>query len=204
MGGDAPPILKRIILLLALLFLIGGAEARISGIDSSGDNGCVCHGGQDDISVTIDGFPEYFESNISYPITITIESDIPELEDAATGGFRLLVSDGNTSIVGGQELDGGITHTNESNSQRIWNGTWTAPESQTGYAEVILHGNAVNGNDDFTGDEWRSISMIVPGMDYEGDAIPSDVSGELTPMEIAIGSLAVILLAALAWNSSRE
>jgi hypothetical protein len=199
-----PLIVKRIILLLALLFLVSGAEARISGIDSSGDNGCVCHGGQDDISVSIDGFPERFESNVTYSITITIESDIPVTEGAASGGFRLLVSDGNTSIVDGQELDGGITHTNESNSQRSWNGTWVAPESQTGYAEIILHGNAVDGNGDFTGDEWRSLSMIVPGMDYEGDAVPSDVSGKLTSMEIAIGSLAVILLAVLAWNSSRD
>lgn len=204
MGGNVPPIVKRIILLLALLFLVSGAEARIGGIDSGGDNGCVCHGGQDEISVSIDGFPERFESNVTYPITITIESDIPVTEGAASGGFRLLVSDGNTSIVDGQELDGGITHTNESNSQRSWNGTWVAPESQTGYAEIILHGNAVDGNGDFTGDEWRSLSMIVPGMDYEGDAVPSDVSGKLTSMEIAIGSLAVILLAVLAWKSSRD
>ena len=199
-----PLIVKRIILLLVLLFLTGGVEARISGIDSGGDNGCVCHGGQDDISVSVDGFPERFESNVSYPITITIESDIPEVEGAASGGFRLLVSAGNTSIVDGQELDGGITHTNESNSQRSWNGTWVAPESQTGYAEIILHGNAVNGDGDFTGDDWRSISTIVPGMDYEGDAVPTDVSGKLTSMEIAIGSLAVILLAVLTWKSSRE
>lgn len=199
-----PLIVKRIILLLTLLFLIGGAEARISGIDSSGDNGCVCHGGQDDISVSIEGFPERFESNVTYPITITIESDIPVAEGAASGGFRLLVSDGNTSIVGGQELDGGITHTNDSNSQRSWNGTWVAPESQNVHAEIILYGNAVDGNGDVTGDEWRSLSMIVPGMDYEGDAVPSDVSGKLTSMEITIGSLAVILLAVLAWNSSRD
>lgn len=199
-----PLIVKRIILLLVLLLLIGGAEARISGIDSGGNNGCVCHGGQDDISVSIDGFPERFESNVSYQITITIESDIPAAEGVASGGFRLLVSDGNASIDGGQELDGGITHTNESNSQRSWNGTWVAPESQNGYAEIILHGNAVNGDGDYTGDDWRTLSLIVPGMDYEGDIVPSDVSGKLTSMEIAIGSLAVILLAVLAWKSSRD
>ena len=76
------------------------------------------------------------------------------------GGFRILASKGTVAPVDpamAQEMDGGLTHTAESNGVRTWDFEWTAPADDSQFVEFTIHANAVNGGDGFNGDMWRQL-----------------------------------------------
>ena len=60
--------MKRLALLLCVLFLLMPVDARPEGIGSLGDNGCVCHGGIDEnVIIEITGFPEMYVPDSRIP-----------------------------------------------------------------------------------------------------------------------------------------
>lgn len=180
-------------------------DARQDGIGKQGDSGCVCHGGSDShILINVTGVPEVYVPSQSYNITISADGGTKDSTGDVNGGFRVLVDSGELVIEGGQEFEGGITHNLSSNQQRIWNGTWTAPVADDEGVNLIVHINLVDGDGTTDDDEWNSISFLIAGPEYTGDLNPADVSGEITPTEIAIGLLAITILAGFAWMSTRE
>lgn len=191
--------MRKLVILLILVTLIGQTQARPNGIDSTGNNGCVCHGAADDsTSVNLEGLPEIYNTSATYQLTLSIDSEVEA--NNPQGGFRIIVSHG---ILSGEvvDLDGGYTHNESTNNQRSWNLTWTAPESSEELVTFTVHANAVNGNEESTGDEWNSNSYAVPGPDYEGDIEKpnTDFSASSTQKIVAaIGLIAVISLVIIA------
>ena len=193
----AGTIVRRIIAFLFLFALLGQSQALPTGIDGRADDGCLCHGGADDSTVvTLSGLPVQYNSSLEYNITLTIDSSVQEGD--VQGGFRILISDGELVGDGWQLLDDGYTHTAQINDRRVWNAVWIAPSEEDRLATFVIHGNAVNDDQSASGDEWNSQSLAVPGPKYTGDTSAPDLTNSLTNSELAIGGVAVALIAGLA------
>jgi hypothetical protein len=130
-----------------------------NGVGDVGSEGCLCHGeANSGTSISLSGLPEKFESDTN----------------SAQGGFRV------TSDIGtlffdndtGHFVDGGWTHKESSNQQRIWNLTWLSPSDNTTMSKITIYGNAVNGNQMSNGDNWNVIEVYVPGVE-NFDPIPN-------------------------------
>ncbi len=171
--------MTRVTVFLICLVFVTPVNSLPTGIDDRGDDGCVCHGGIDDTTtVSITGLPEMYNSSQSYNFTLKIESPIQESQNMndAKGGFRVIVSKGEIIGDGWQFIEGGYTHNVSINSQRTWNATWIAPSDDSIYSSFIIHGNAVNGNGESSGDEWNSNSLVVKGINFTGE-VESPVIG---------------------------
>ena len=189
--------MRQLLALLFILVLAGQSYAFPTGADDRGDNGCLCHGGSDDsTTVTLTGLPEMYNSSQEYNVTLTIESPVEMNE--VQGGFRILVSHGEIVGEGWQDIDNGYTHTSEINDRRVWDAVWIAPEETDKLATFVIHGNAVNGNDEASGDEWDSQSIAVPGPNYTGDVAAPELSSSPNNFKLAIGGIAVALVLGLA------
>ena len=189
--------MRQLLALLFILVLAGQSYAFPTGADDRGDNGCLCHGGSDDsTTVTLSGLPEMYNSSQEYNVTLTIESPVEMNE--VQGGFRILVSHGEIVGEGWQDIDNGYTHTSEINDRRVWDAVWIAPEETDKLATFVIHGNAVNGNDEASGDEWDSQSIAVPGPNYTGDVAAPELSSSPNNFKLAIGGIAVALVLGLA------
>ena len=190
-------IVRQVLALLFILALAGQSYAFPTGADDRGDNGCLCHGGSDDsTTVTLSGLPEMYNSSQEYNVTLTIESPVEMNE--VQGGFRILVSQGEMVGEGWQMIDNGYTHTSEINDRRVWDAVWIAPEETDKLATFVIHGNAVNGNEQASEDEWNSQSIAVPGPDYTGDVSAPELSSAPNDFKLAIGGIAVALVLGLA------
>ena len=174
-------------------------DAAPGGIGSAGDNGCSCHGGESsDTVVKVTGLPEVYNSSEKYVFTVTVTNDVMKLHNDGSaegadpwngraGGFRVLVSKGSVAPVDpamAKEMDGGLTHTAESNGVRTWDFEWTAPSDDSQFVDFTIYGNAVNGGDGFNGDMWNSFETTIAGFS----------AGEMAPSVRAL----VLLLTAVA------
>ena len=196
--------MKRVIALAILLSLIGQSQALPSGIGDRANDGCLCHGGSDDTTiVNLSGLPEAYNSSVEYNLTLTIESPV-ELNEVQ-GGFRVIISQGELIAEGWQVMDGGYTHTTEINDRRQWEVVWVAPEVDDELATFVVHGNAVNGNENANGDEWNSLSIAIPGVNYTGEVTTPDITGkEVTGIQLAVGAIGVIALLSLAFYAIKD
>ena len=195
--------MRQVLTLLFILVLAGQSYAFPTGADDRGDNGCLCHGGSDDsTTVTLSGLPEMYNSSQENNVTLTIESPIEMNE--IQGGFRILVSHGEMVGEGWQVIDNGYTHTSEITDRRVWNAVWIAPEETDKLATFVIHGNAVNGNDEASGDEWNSQSIAVPGPDYTGEVEAPELSSSPNNFKLAIGGIAVALVLGLAILAAKD
>ena len=196
--------MKRVIALAILLSLIGQSQALPSGIGDRANDGCLCHGGSDDTTVVnLSGLPETYNSSAEYNLTLTIESPV-ELNEVQ-GGFRVIISQGELIAEGWQVMDGGYTHTTEINDRRQWEVVWVAPEVDDELATFVVHGNAVNGNENANGDEWNSLSIAIPGVNYTGEVTTPDITGkEVTGIQLAVGAIGVIALLSLAFYAIKD
>ena len=62
------------LVILALLLPIGTSAP--SGIGTSADDGCLCHGEKNsDTSILVTGLPEFFESNTTYNFSVEVTSE---------------------------------------------------------------------------------------------------------------------------------
>ena len=196
--------MKRVIALAILLSLIGQSQALPSGIGDRANDGCLCHGGSDDTTiVNLSGLPEAYNSSVEYNLTLTIESPV-ELNEVQ-GGFRVIISQGELIAEGWQVIDGGYTHTTEINDRRQWEVVWVAPEADDELATFVVHGNAVNGNRNANGDEWNSLSIAIPGVNYTGEVTTPDITGkEVTGIQLTVGAIGVIALLSLAFYAIKD
>ena len=193
-------------MLLVLLFA-PSISSLPAGVGDMGNEGCLCHEGASEATmVLIIGLPEEFESNITYNLSLQIESSIEPRADSHQGGFRFFVKGGgvvqfeNTSEV--QEIDDGWTHELAGTYQRHWNLTWTSPDNSTDPVKFSLVGNAVNGNEQSDGDGWSSYVLSIPHVD--GPPVDGDVSNQLdisaldwTVFGVSLAALAFFLIRVL-------
>ena len=195
--------MRRLLIALALLILVGQSQARPTGIDSVGDNGCVCHGGSDDTTtVNFVGLPEVYNASQVYQITLSIDSPVEENEPK--GGFRLIISQGTISGEA-QFLDDGYTHNTSTNNQREWDLLWTAPAEDDKLATFVIHGNAVNGDGETTGDEWNSLSLAVPGPNYTGDVVALEIKDDKSSnLQFIVGAIGITALVTLAYLAIKD
>jgi len=196
--------MKRVIALAILLTLIGQSQALPSGIDDRANDGCLCHGGFDDTTIiNLSGLPEVYNSSVEYNLILTIES--PVESNDVQGGFRVIISQGEMIADGWQIMDGGYTHTDEINDRRQWEVVWVAPEADDELATFVVHGNAVNGNGNSNGDEWNSMSIAVPGVNYTGEVTTPDVTAkEVTGIQLAVGVIGIVVLLSLAFYAIKD
>ena len=196
-------IVRQVLALLFILVLAGQSYAFPTGVDDRGDNGCLCHGGSDEsTTVTLSGLPEMYNASQEYNVTLTIDSPVEMNE--VQGGFRILVSHGELVGEGWQIIDNGYTHSSDINDRRVWDAVWIAPEESDKLATFVIHGNAVNGNDEASGDEWNSQSIAVSGPDYTGDVTAPQLSSSPNDFKLAIGGIAVALVLGLAILAAKD
>ena len=193
-------------LLLVALASTTSYEARPGGIGKQGDGGCSCHGGMESNTViTVDGLPSAFNASEEYLFTLTITNDDVEIsDDGAHGGFRIIPSGGVLESVPdingnvANDMEGGLTHSLDTNDRRTWEFKWTAPSDDTDIANFIIYGNAVNGNgaaDTDGSDQWNKLEISVPGLNANPSA-PS--AAALTILMTAIGlALGLILIGSM-------
>ena len=202
-------------LLVSLLFFIvlfssPLAHSAPSGVGEIGNDGCLCHGARSQLtSVIINGIPQEWAANNSYEMSIIINSsiEISDEENARIGGFRLMVNEGTVVFAdndSAQVINEGYTHTSSGNQYRQWNFSWTAPSSNDSVVNFVVHGNAVNSNEQPTGDAWNYYSTAVAGEGYTGVIGESpNHSDEIQNREIALLAFAVISLVGLFYYSTK-
>lgn len=187
------------LLIICLLLITPLTQSYPNGADQKANDGCLCHGSAKEITqVEIIGLPDNFESNTSYPLTISISSEIESVLNSSIGGFRLLVSQGEITFQNqnrSQSLDYGWTHTEEGSKFLVWNFTWLSPNDNTSSVEFKVFGNAVNGNNDPYGDAWNYQNTKVGGVGNIDDLIDFEDVHKLEAYEkIMLGSAITALL----------
>ena len=204
-------------LLLIALMLVPQFSALPGGIGAAGNEGCSCHAGGNDGSTTIlvEGLPETFNASESYAFSVTLVNDDMSLYgngdpsqgwSGVRGGFRIVLEGGGSVTTidpsYSQEVDGGLTHTEDGNKFRTWDFEFVAPASDAATVEMTIVGNAVSGGatsggatgagDGTAGDYWSIQNVVVPGINAEAKG-PS--APPLVILLTAIGlSLSIILL----------
>src|SRR6056300_400898 len=208
MRGRATLLLS---VLLVALMAAPQFTAAPAGIGSAGDQGCTCRGGASpDTSVLVDGLPQSYNASETYTFTVTVVNDVMELYNGGSlegddpwngraGGYRILVSHGEVVAVPesqGQVMDGGLTHTEESNTVRSWTFEWTAPAADDINVEMKVYGNAVNGGSGSGGDYWNEVQLDIPGVN--AGAVAASASA-LIIFLTSIGLAAGLIFAGVLW-----
>ena len=57
-------------------------------------------------------------------------------------------------------------------------------------------GNALNGNQASTGDEWNSVEFRLPGVQYEGESLSGD-NDDFSPLDYSVGLVSLLVLSCL-------
>ena len=199
-----------LLLFITLFFASPLAKSIPSGVGDVANDGCLCHGGKSQsATVIIDGIPQQWIANSTYNMSIIINStiEISQHENARQGGFRLMINNGTVIFEQSnhsQLINDGYTHTSEGNQFRQWNFSWTAPSSNDSVVTFVVHGNAVNSDEQSSGDAWNYYSYSAAGEGFSGviDESPN-YSNEIQNSEIALLVFAVISLAGLFYYSTK-
>ena len=201
--------LRIMLVLIVIALFIPVVTSAPGGIGTSANDGCLCHGGKDsNTQIEIQGLPDTFESDMKYNFSIEVISHtIPPDEGDEKGGFRLLITDGfiefNTSEGLIQELDNGWTHTEAGNVVRIWNLSFTSPNDNASHVDFTIYGNAVNGNQASSGDQWNSVKFRLPGVLYEGELLSEEID-EFSPTNYAVGIVSLLVLTYILVTAFRD
>jgi len=187
-------VARRALLVCIILMLVPGGASFPSGVGEVANEGCRCHGAQDDtLALTLDGVPEVYTPGMIYALSFNGHGS-----HEGNGGFRLLVDDGTLRLSNGsgtQVLDGGVTHTAPASSTTGWNLTWTAPEAVDEAAHFVLHINHVNGDGSSGGDRWTTLEVWSLGPEAVKE--PAESSSHLSTFgaeAFALVALAGLLL----------
>ena len=190
------------LVLVLLALLIPFATSAPWGIGEIANDGCLCHGERNtNTQVEIQGLPDSFEANMTYNFSITVSSQsVPANLDGEIGGFRLLITGGtvgfNSSEGFVQNLENGWTHTEAGNAVRHWNLSFTSPNDKASFVDFTVYGNAVNGNQASTGDEWNSVEFRLPGVQYEGESLSGN-NDDFSPLDYSVGLVSLLVLSCL-------
>jgi len=105
------------------------------------------------------------------------------------GGFSARVSAGELSGDGQSWEDDTMTRTHTSSSSRIFEITWTSPESGAGQIDFWISANAVNGATGSAGDNWNQLVFnLVEVEEDEGHGTRTLIAGSGTPEAPASGA----------------
>ena len=186
-----------------LLFLpVNYVDGFPNGVGEIGNEGCLCHGDSNpNTGIILSGLPEKFASNTNYSLTLELSNEvIMPTTESAQGGFRIVLDGGTLFFENdtGQLIDDGWTHRESSNQQRIWNLTWLSPNDNTTMSKFIVYGNAVNGNQLPSGDNWYVMESYVPG-EQNFDPIPNSLIIEhelelFDKLMLTLGLLALVYI----------
>ena len=136
-------------------------------------------------------------------MSLVIESDVERDAESVGnwGGFRLIVSSG--EVLGApQEYEEGYTHTNA--SELSWNVTWVSPEDDSKTTRFRLHANAVNGNNEQTGDNWNSFELRIPGVNYQGEVSENTESTSNGNRQMLTGIIGISALLLVGFWATRD
>ena len=73
----------------------------------------------------------------------------------------------------------------------------------TGSNVLVIHGNAVNGNNAPTDDAWVTLELVVPGQAYEGDLTPDEGIDGVSQTDRMLLVVGLVLIAGLLWAVAR-
>lgn len=198
--------------LSCLFFLLIGSSSSLTqashlGVGDAANEGCQCHAYSSATEIFLEGIPQRFESNATLNVTLRIESDIELNEGNHAGGFRLeYIGEGSIGILDEattQFQDGYLTHTVNGSMHRSWQFEWKTPENNSTIVEFKIFANAVNGNNQPTGDGWSSLSMTVPGVSSNED-FNANTSQEVEIFDLILLACGLVLLGYLLWTSFRS
>ena len=195
--------MKKFLLPLVFVLLLPWASSAPQGIGDIAGQGCICHGSLDtSTELILVGLPAEFESNTSYNFSLEVRSSKVSISPGQeAGGFRIDISSGdlqfNNTVGHIQELEEGWTHTDSGNKVRVWNFVYISPSDNTTFTDITINANAVNGNDQSTGDAWNGTIIRIPGTAYVGDLEPPLKDESLGALDYAVGSTALVGLLAL-------
>jgi len=189
--------LRRFVLFAIIAFLLStnlpGVQSKPDGI-SNVENGCICHSAvsSSDVEITIQGIPDYYESNLTYTFSISVSGGAEPIENATnSAGFNLWILYGflapvsnDTELIENSQL----THTLQGNNQRNWNVSWTAPIDDTLSVDWRLTVNTVNGDEmPSDADKWNQVSGTFTGV----NGTISEPVGKLVIYGVPLGFLLI-------------
>ena len=147
-------------LLLVTMYATPHSQGNSGGKFNS-SSGCSCHNTASTLTPTLSGYPDEYEPDTTY--TITISSVNPVF---STGGFSLESSQGffsnpGTSVkLSSNSNPKSATHTND--GQNSWQVDWTSPPEGSGTVSLsvaVVNANNANGNN---GDIKGTLSVQIP------------------------------------------
>ena len=198
--------------LSCLFFLLIGSSSSLTqashlGVGNAANEGCQCHTYSSATEIFLEGIPQRFESNITLNVTLRIESDVELNEDNHAGGFRLeYIGEGSIGILDEtktQFLDGYLTHTENGSKYRLWQFEWKTPEDNSTSVKFKIFANAVNGNNQSTGDGWSALSVTIPGLSSNED-FNSKTNQEIELFDLILLAFGLLILGYLLWTSFRS
>ena len=172
--------------MLLLLSMAPLSSGNGNGIynQGSGCGGGYCHGSNSNAAVSMTGQPANYTPNQTYTLSISVTGGA---SGSTNGGFSLDASKGTLST-GGMGImavkvnSAGTSATHTTNSYRSWSVDWIAPATGTGIVTFDLAGNAADGNNNNTNDNWDSTSYQVPEAGGTTTNSPPSASNlQLTP-----------------------
>ena len=173
------------LVLLLLLSMAPLSTGNSNGIfnQGSGCGGGYCHGSNTNAVVSMSGQPASYTAGQAYTLSISVTGGA---SGSTNGGFSLEVNTGTLSTGGvgimSVKVDSsGTSATHTTNSYRSWSVDWTAPATGAGIATFDLGGNAVDGNNYNTNDNWDSVSYQVPEAGTTPNNAPSATNLQLSP-----------------------
>ena len=179
------------LILVSLMLLPGLSEAYPDGIggeqvnagetiDDVAKEGCLCHGDEpsNSVMVILVDVPYTWVPEENYSMRLEIVGG-PATDK---GGFSARVSAGELSGDGQSWEDNTTTRTHTSSSSRIFEITWTSPESGAGQIDFWISANAVNGAEGSAGDNWNQLVFnLVEVEEDEGRGTRTLIAGSGTP-----------------------
>jgi len=186
------------LILVSLMLLPGLSEAYPDGIggeqvnagetiDDVAKEGCLCHGDNpsNSVMVILVDVPYTWVPLQEYNMRLEIVGG-PATDN---GGFSARVSAGELSGDGQSWEDDTMTRTHTSSSSRIFEITWTSPESGAGQIDFWISANAVNGATGSAGDNWNQLVFnLVEVEEDEGHGTRTLIAGSGTPEAPASGA----------------
>ena len=173
------------LVLLLLLSMAPLSTGNSNGIfnQGSGCGGGYCHGSNTNAVVSMSGQPASYTAGQAYTLSISVTGGV---SGSTNGGFSLEVNTGTLSTGGVGIMpvkvdSSGTSATHTTNSYRSWSVDWTAPATGAGIATFDLGGNAVDGNNYNTNDNWDSVSYQVPEEGTTPNNAPSATNLQLSP-----------------------
>lgn len=211
MGVRMADSVKRVFTILLVLSIMSipamGMSSGPGYENSDGDPtvkyGCSCHNNgaaSTRAVVMVTGVPVMYEIDQSYDMTIKVADSLTlSGGDGNTEGGFLMTSDGigkfswseDEDIREAEDAPSDISHS-ETDSDGIWQITWTAPSNDTGHVHFWVAGNSVNG-DGAPGDDdwWNVLSFTI----NSPDTIESGDSGAtLETRTVSVGDYDTLFL----------